>query len=184
MNKQGLESQLLEKILRWRNPRRNRIMIFLTHLGTGGFIWLIIIAVSILGQWDVRIGLNMVLAMSLSFLLCNLILKPLVRRERPSWNRKEYLLIKNPRDFSFPSGHTSSSFAAATTVFFYQQKLGIFLLIIAILIAFSRIYHYVHYPSDVIVGIALGIFCAFLAKEFFDRYWLEWIFFSANFMIK
>ena len=67
------------------------------------------------------------------------------------------ILINAPKDYSFPSGHTTISFAAAVPVFLRNKKWGIATLVMASLIAFSRLYLYVHYPSDILGGMVLGI---------------------------
>ncbi len=72
------------------------------------------------------------------------------------------LLIKAPTDFAFPSGHTQASFAAATSICMWKKKFGIPALILATLIAFSRMYLYVHYPTDILGGILFGVGYALL----------------------
>ena len=100
----------------------------------------------------------MLTALALDVLLCNVMLKPLVGRMRPfTVNTGMELLINAPKDFSFPSGHTAASFAAAFALLFVKNKLWIPSMILASLIAFSRLYLYVHYPTDVLAGILLGL---------------------------
>ena len=72
------------------------------------------------------------------------------------------LLVKAPTDFSFPSGHTAASFAAAAALLFSKCRGWIPALVLAILIALSRLYLYVHYPTDVLAGVAVGFLCGFL----------------------
>ena len=72
------------------------------------------------------------------------------------------LLIASPTDFSFPSGHTMSSFAAASVIFHANTNMGIMAFVFASLIAFSRLYLYVHYPTDVLAGIVLGILASYV----------------------
>ena len=106
----------------------------------------------------------MAIALILVLLICNLTLKPIIARPRPFMLREEIeLIISAPSGFSFPSGHTASSFAAAVGLFIYHKKLGIAALIWAFLIAFSRLYMYVHYPTDVLAGMVIGILCAVVA---------------------
>ena len=93
-------------------------------------------------------------------------------------------MIKNPTDFSFPSGHASSSFAAALTIYFYFKGMGIFFLVVAILIAISRIYHFVHYPSDVIIGAILGIIIAIVTKNNYDKFILDFLQTNAAFLFR
>ena len=91
----------------------------------------------------------------------NMILKPLVARMRPfTVNTAIELLIPPPTDFSFPSGHTYASFASATAICRNNRKIGVPALILASLIAFSRLYLYVHYPSDVLGGAVVGLAAA------------------------
>lgn len=89
-----------------------------------------------------------------------LIIKHLVARPRPFViNGAIELIIKAPSGFSFPSSHTATCFAMATAIYLFHKRLGIIAYIYAALVAFSRMYLYVHYPSDIIGGIALGIGC-------------------------
>ena len=72
------------------------------------------------------------------------------------------LLVKAPTDFAFPSGHTQASFAAATSICMWKRKWGIPALVLAALVAFSRMYLYVHYPTDVLGGFLFGVGYALL----------------------
>ena len=92
-------------------------------------------------------------------------MKPLIARTRPfdANNLKDILLIKAPKDYSFPSGHTMASFAAATVLIYMNRKVGIVAMVLAVLIAFSRLYLYVHYPSDVFAGMIFGILSAIIS---------------------
>jgi undecaprenyl-diphosphatase len=102
-------------------------------------------------------------ALVIGLLLCNVTMKPLFARIRPYDYQLEHfgvtikLLIEAQHDFSFPSGHTIASFEAATVLLIHNKKAGIPAMILACLIAFSRLYLYVHYPTDVITSIILGI---------------------------
>lgn len=98
-------------------------------------------------------------------LLCNVTLKPLVARLRPFEiaDTMRQLLIDPPSDFSFPSGHTTSSFAAATALAAARARGGLAAMILAAVIAFSRLYLYVHYPTDVIAGALIGAFSGLAA---------------------
>ena len=108
----------------------------------------------------------------LEIVCCNLVLKPLVARIRPcDVNTAVRLLIAWPDDFSFPSGHTGASFAAVAALYASRSKLWIPSLILAVLIAFSRLYLYVHYPSDVLAGIAIGIMAGWIGFKLVDIIW-------------
>ena len=89
--------------------------------------------------------------------VANLILKPLIARERPCWSNEDVeLLVAMPQDFSFPSGHTLHSVMVAVVIFMYDKRIGSLAIIMAVLISFSRLYLYVHFPSDVLCGALLG----------------------------
>ncbi len=108
-------------------------------------------------------------AVSAGFLIGELGIKNLVCRPRPFVVNPDVVLnIPPPSGYSFPSGHSCSSFAAATVLVIYDRRIGIPALCVAALVAFSRMYNYVHYPSDVFFGIMLGVAAA-LAVVFIFR---------------
>ena len=133
------------------------IMIFLTQLGDKGIIW-IVLAVALLFNAKTRTcGIFMLIAMALGLIIGNGIIKNLVARPRPYWlDENITLLIPGLSDFSFPSGHTLASFEAAVMIFLFNKKWGISAIILAILIGISRMYLFVHFPSDVLAGAVLG----------------------------
>ena len=153
-------------ILEWiqanlQSPFLDKFMPFITAFGNGGIFW---IACSVLLMFipkTRRTGFGMAFALTMGLVVCNIILKPGVARIRP-YDLQETLgvtidlLIKRSHDFSFPSGHTIASFEACTVLMLGNKKLGIPATVLAILIAFSRLYLYVHYPTDVITSIVLG----------------------------
>ena len=143
------------------NPFLDMIMPWITVLGDAGIFWMIVAAVLAITKKYRKIGFGMAIAMALGLLVCNVTLKPLVARIRP-YDFQETLgvtinlLIEKQHDFSFPSGHTIASFEACTVILLGSRKLGIPATLLAILIAFSRLYLYVHYPTDVIASVILG----------------------------
>lgn len=149
-------------------PFLDAVMPVVTKLGNGGIFWIIVSVVLMLIPKYRKAGFSMGAALLLGLLLCNLTLKPLVARIRPYDYQLEHfgkvipLLISAPHDFSFPSGHTIASFEAATALLLHNKKLGIPAMVLAALVAFSRLYLYVHYPTDVITSILLGVGLAFL----------------------
>ena len=101
----------------------------------------------------------MAIALILDLLITNCLLKNLVARTRP-YDVANFtdLIVKKPTDYSFPSGHTAASFAAVAALFMKKEKLlGGISCVIAVLIAFSRMYLYVHFPTDILGGIVVGI---------------------------
>lgn len=142
-----------------------------THLGDGGVFWLAMGVILCFPQKTRKWGFGLILAVIFGAIGCNVILKNAVQRIRPYDNplgtfTAEQLMAQGidlPHDWSFPSGHTTASFAAATAIFLRSKKVGTPLLILAAVIAFSRLYLYIHYPSDVLVGMLWGITAAILA---------------------
>lgn len=162
-------------ILNWimthlRCPFLDTVMPAITVLGDAGIFWIAVAVVLLFFPKYRRAGLGMGAAMIIGLLICNLTLKPLIARPRPydylaeHWNVTVKLLIDAQHDFSFPSGHTIVSFEAATVLMICHRKLGIPALILACLIAFSRLYLYVHYPTDVLASVILGVGIGFLGN--------------------
>ena len=162
------------------NPVLDVLMPLITLLGDAGIFW-IAIAVALLCTKKYRkIGLGMAIAMAIGLLVCNVTLKPLVMRPRPYDYQADVfqkiipLLVEKQHDFSFPSGHTIASFEAATVIAINNKKWGIAALVLAVLIAFSRMYLYLHYPTDVLASVVLGIAFAYLgnwlAGRIMDRF--------------
>lgn len=132
-------------------------MPLVSRLGGGGEVWLLLALVLVMVPSTRKAGAAIFAALALEFICCNLLAKPLIGRVRPcDVNQAVQLLVSRPLDFSFPSGHSASSFAAACALYFSGSRLWKPALILATLIAFSRLYLYVHYPSDVAAGILLG----------------------------
>lgn len=141
------------------------VMPLISKLGNGGIIWLVLSGLLCVFPKYRKAGVTILTAFALDVLLCNVMLKPLVGRMRPfTVNTGVELLINAPKDFSFPSGHTAASFAAAFALLFVKNKLWIPSMILASLIAFSRLYLYVHYPTDVLAGILLGLIVSVAAN--------------------
>lgn len=142
------------------------IMPFITQLGDAGLMWIILSIGLIIPKKTRKIGFVMIIALILNGIICNIILKPMLARIRPfDVNTAIKLLINKPGDFSFPSGHTSASFTAASVLFFRKSKLFVPSLVLAFLISFSRLYLYVHYPSDVLAGLVLGVLCGYIGHR-------------------
>ena len=141
-------------------------MPFITKFGDHGLFWMIVAAILFIIPKTRKTGLGMAIAMMIGLLICNVTLKPLVARIRPYDLQAELgvtirLLCEAQHDFSFPSGHTIASFEAAV-VMLKNRKFGIPAMILAVLISFSRLYLYVHYPTDVIVSVILGTLFALI----------------------
>ena len=146
----------------------DQFMPFITKFGDHGTFWMIVAALLFIFPRTRKTGLGMAIAMMIGLLICNVTLKPLVGRIRPyDLQLQEFgitiqLLGERMHDFSFPSGHTIASFEAAVVLLKNSKKMGIPAMILAVLISFSRLYLYVHYPTDVIVSVILGTLFALI----------------------
>lgn len=166
----SLEYGLLQLIQQMHNDILDKIMIFITSLGDKGMVWIVLALVLLLFKKTRRCGVAVLVALAFQLLLGNILLKNIFARLRPFYDYPTVkLLIDKPGGFSFPSGHTFSSFAAATAVLLYNKKMGIPAIVLAALVAFSRLYLFVHYPTDILAGILFGILAAFAAKYLTDR---------------
>lgn len=144
----------------WLTP----LMRCITFFGEYGAGW-ILLALGLLIPKKTRwIGWSVGVALILGLLLGEFGIKNLICRPRPFAVEEMALLIPAPHGFSCPSGHTTSSFAAATSVFLWNKKWGALALVMAALVGFSRMYFFVHYLTDVLFGVALGILCALAAR--------------------
>ncbi len=169
----GIEISILDLIQKLRTPLGDRIMCMITKLGNGGAIWIVLALVLLLIPKTRRSGAVLAAALAVDVVLCNLLLKPLVARVRPcDVNTAVQLLVARPQDFSFPSGHTAASFASAVALYLAgEKKLWKPVLVLAVLIAFSRLYLYVHYPTDVLGGAVLGSFAGYVGYRIMKKIW-------------
>ena len=150
------------------------IMPIITLFGDGGVFWIAIAVLLLCIPKTRKIGLGMGFALLMGLVVCNITLKPLVGRIRP-YDLQEQLGVTIPlltdrmHDYSFPSGHTIASFEASVVLLKNNKWMGIPAVILAVLIAFSRLYLYVHYPTDVIFSVFAGILFAFLGDALANK---------------
>lgn len=136
--------------LDWFMPR-------ITALGNSGIFFVLLAVTLICIRRTRRVGITMLASIVIGAIIGNLILKNIIARERPCWiDPQVLLLIQNPRDYSFPSGHTLVAFESAVSILQYHRRWGIAALILAVVIACSRLYLFVHFPTDVLAGVVLG----------------------------
>ena len=166
----SMESSILDWIqTNLRTPVLDLLMPAITALGNGGLIWIVLAAGLRLMPGHRKAGAAVLAGLALEVVCCNLVLKPLVARVRPcDINTAVQLLIARPDDFSFPSGHTGAAFAAVSALCASGNRLWIPSLILAVLIAFSRLYLYVHYPTDVLAGAVIGVMAGWIGTKLAD----------------
>lgn len=154
-----LDAEYLIKIQqKTRSEFLDKFFVRYTHLGDGGLLWIVLSLIMLCFKNTRYTSILMMFALFFTWLVNTVILKHFLQRIRPYEALDDVrLLIKMQRDTSFPSGHAASSIACATVIMLaYGGALGIVALILALLMAFSRIYVGVHYPLDVIVGSMVG----------------------------
>lgn len=150
-------------ILLWIQAHRiealNPIVTFITHLGNAGILWIGLTVLMMIFRKTRRAGVVSVISIVLSFTVANLILKPLVARTRPyEFIEGLRLIIEVQKDKSFPSGHATNALAVAWVMFrMLDKKYGLPALLLALVICWTRLYVGVHYPTDVLAGMLIGI---------------------------
>lgn len=159
-----IEFQVLDFIQGLRTPFADRFMSAITTLGDNGIIWIVLTGILLLIPKKRYVGVTLMVALILDLLICNVIMKNLIARTRPfDINTSIELLIAIPKDFSFPSGHTAASVVATVVLYFRKQKiLWMVAALLTLFIAFSRMYLYVHFPSDILGGAIIGAVIGYL----------------------
>ena len=146
----------------------------ISALGDVGAIWLLAAALMLFSKKYRRYGIMLFFGIAAGYVVGNLCLKPLFARPRPCWlDSSVKLMIPMEMDYSFPSGHTLASAIGATILTLANRKFAYAAIPLAALIAFSRLYLYVHFPSDVLggalLGVLIGCFTVVAGRHFFER---------------
>ena len=164
------EFAFLDWLQQFRNPVLDTLAVFFNYAGEHGEIWIAFTLILLLCRRTRKAGLAMAIALISYLIAGDFILKPLFARPRPcDVNTAVTILVKRPHGHSFPSGHTASAFAAAFALWLQNRKLGVPALVLAAFIAFTRLYLYVHFPTDVLGGLVLGLALAALASWIVDK---------------
>ena len=164
------EFAFLDWLQQFHNPVLDALAVFLNYAGEHGEIWIAFTLILLLCRRTRKAGLAMAIALVSYLVAGDFILKPLFARPRPcDVNTAVTILVKRPHGHSFPSGHTASAFAAAFALWRQDRKLGSPALILAAFIAFTRLYLYVHFPTDILGGVVLGLALGALASLLADK---------------
>lgn len=164
------EFSLLYALQGIHNPVLDAIMAFVSNLGNAGAFWIILSVIFMIPRKTRKTGVEMLVSITITFIIGNLILKNLAARMRPCQiDETVALLVKMPSDYSFPSGHSMNGFTASVALLCNDKRFGIPAVILAAVIAFSRLYNFVHFPTDVLFGIALGTVIALLVDLVFKK---------------
>lgn len=146
----------------------------ITVLANAGAFWIALSVVFAIIPKTRKMGFTMMLAMILGLIFGNLLIKNIVARMRPyQMDPTIQLIINQPSEFSFPSGHTLCSFGASISIYLNRKKLGICMIVLASAIALSRMYLYVHFPTDILGGILLGILTSNIAYLIINKIYMS-----------
>jgi len=158
---QSIRFETLDKIM---------VFIFSTIVGDKGQFWVYLGIILLLFKKTRKWGIGLLLSYLLSYFLCDGILKDLIARPRPcAVDESVVLLVKRSTSYSCPSVHAAIAFASAYSIFIHNKKFGIVALIFALLVALSRLYFFVHYPSDVLFGAIIGILIAIITNKIINK---------------
>lgn len=146
------------------HPVLDEVMAFFTHLGDMGVIWIVFGILMLFFEKTRKAGILLLMSLCLCGIFSLAVLKPFFGRFRPYQLRGIEPKINPPMGSSFPSGHTATAFGAAYAIYLSDKALGTAAFAIASVIAFSRMYFLVHYPTDVVAGVFVGMFSTLLAR--------------------
>lgn len=153
---------------------------FMGAVGNMGLIWIVFAVVLLFFKKTRTAGMIALLSMGVAYLLGDLVIKPIVQRPRPFTFESELnmfwgveLISKKPSNYSFPSGHSAAAWAFTTSLLIKRRTLGLIAVAPAVLMVLSRLYLYVHFPTDVLCGALLGAATAFVMVLIFKKTGLE-----------
>lgn len=150
----------------FKSSLMDRFMVLFTTLGNEGIIYYILLVLLLLNKKTRKLGVILGISMLLNHILSNITLKPLFARTRPfDVNTGVEIIIKKPSSYSFPSGHTAQAFTTAFAFLFAKSKLTKLMFVFACIMAFTRLYLYVHYPTDILGGLLCGLISGYIGYK-------------------
>ncbi len=153
-----------------RSDLLNNFFLIVTKIaGSYGQLWLVIGALLLAFKKTRKAGAAVIVSYVGVYVFGQMLLKHLIARPRPCHIDQTFaLLVDRPGSSSFPSTHSAWAFGGATAIFMNHKRAGLAVLFVAALIAFSRLYLFLHFPTDVLAGIALGVCMGFLGCKLCD----------------
>ncbi len=175
-----MDMTILNFLQQFTHPILDAFFVFFTRIGDYGELWIFICLLFMLKKNTRRAGFLGIVALIIEAILVMVVLKPMFDRPRPYIVNDFPIVISTPSGSSFPSGHTAASFAVAFVLYFNKVPYRKTIMVLAGLMAYSRLYLYVHYPSDILFGIFVALLIAILLKIYQDNI----IRFTKNFYYK
>lgn len=162
-----MDFQILYAIQTIRTGLLDNIIVFITNfVGKNAEIWLVLGVALLIFKKTRKIGLAVLLSYGLTWVVCQDILKDTICRPRPCHiDETIELLVKRPSSFSCPSTHSALAAAMAASVYYFNKKFGIVAIVAALIIGFSRMYLFVHFPTDVLFGLLIGAIAGIIAGK-------------------
>ncbi len=160
-------------ILNWiqgASPMLDIPMVAVSMVTSMAALWLVLAFIMTCSERYRRMGVAIVVSLAITLIVVDVIMKPYIGRIRPFEVADFQLIIDAPTSYSFPSGHTSYAFAAATCIAYYNRKWGVPAVVFAAIVGFSRMYLYVHWPTDVLAGAIIGTVIALSCIWFMSWY--------------
>lgn len=163
----NIEFSILYAIQSIRTEWLDKAVLFITGaMGSNGEIWLGLGAGLLLFKKTRKMGITVILSYIMSWIIGQDILKNLICRPRPCHiDETIELLVSRPSSYSCPSTHTSLAFSMAMSIKAYDKKAGIYAIILALIVAFTRMYLFVHFPTDVLLGCVIGMMAGYLTGK-------------------
>lgn len=167
----GFEIKILEFLQNnVSNAFLDTLMPYVTYLGEWGLLSIILSVIFMFFPKTRKLGFTLAITILAGYLIVNKTLKPLFERTRPyNFRPIENMLIAKKGGYAFPSGHTLVAFETATSIFLYNRKWGKVCFVIAATVGFSRLYLYMHYPTDILAGAIIGIFLSYMTYKVIQK---------------
>lgn len=159
-----MDMEILHWIQNLRSEPMDVIMRILSLISEFAAVWMVIALILLVTKKHKECAISMAYGGIASCLIGELAIKYIVARPRPFLLDTSIALVEGmhmPTSYSFPSGHTTQSFCAMVLLLCYFKKKAIPAVFLALGVAFSRMYLFVHYPTDVLAGAILGTVIAF-----------------------